>query len=399
MSFKKSIVISLAVLSVIALFMVMSVRSSVNAASETVVEAKYIKSEKPVTFDGTAYIAGHGGHLAILDLRTMKSPSDIENDRIVLTEAGSEMEGKVAGISFEQAKKSGGSHGQTLLMEKGHKVLVAGTLAGNVYKVELNAKGRAVKKEGPFKVGEKFCGAITGPDGNIYFEDMTDGNVYVWNPEKLKLVEKMPAGMAVCGIQWAKNNEKAYITDMPAGKVYVYDWKTKKKIKEITSPEMTFIHQARMTLDGKYLWVSAPNEFEPNPEGKAGTASVLKGGTKAHQVIVIDTNTDEIVKRIVLPSNLSPHDFAFTANGYALLSSRSYGSDDSLLAVMNMKDDTIVEEVSLCASCHNPNGVKVSIDSGSPLLCGITVDWGKTELKAEKAEMKTKTKAKTKKTK
>ncbi len=377
MSFKKSVVISLVGVCVLALFMVMSLRSSVNAASETVVDAKVVKEAKPVTFDGIAYIAGHGGHLAILDLRTMKSPTDVEKDRIVLTEAGSEMEGKVAGISFEQAKKSGGSHGQTLMMEHGKKVLIAGTLAGNVYKVELDANGRAAKKEGPFKVGEKFCGAITGPDGNVYFEDMTDGNVYVWNPEKLKLVDKMPVGMAVCGIQWTKNDKKAYITDMPAGKVYVYDWKTKKKIKEITSPEMTFIHQDRMTPDGKYLWVSAPNEFELNPTGTAGTASVLKGGTKAHQVIIISTKTDSIVKRIVLPNNLSPHDFAFTKNGYALLASRSYGSDDSLLAVMNMKDDTIVEEVSLCASCHNANGIKVAIDSGSPLLCGITVDWKK----------------------
>ena len=376
MSLKKNVVISLVVVCVFALFMVMSLRSSVNAASETVVEAKAVKEAKPMTFDAIAYIAGHGGHLAILDMRTMKAPSDIEKDRIVLTEAGSEMEGKVAGITFEQAKKSGGSHGQTLMMEQGKKVLVAGTLAGNVYKVELDKDGRGAKKEGPFKVGEKFCGAITGPDGNVYFEDMTDGNVYVWNPEKLKLVEKMPAGMAVCGIQWTKNNKKAYITDMPAGKVYVYDWKTKKKVKEITSKGMTFIHQARMTPDGKYLWVSAPNEFEPNPEGAAGTANVLKAGTTPSQVVVIDTKTDTVVKRILLPKNLSPHDFAFTKDGkYAFLASRSYGSDDSLLAVMNTKNNNIVEEVSLCASCHNPNGIKVAIDSGSPLLCGITVDW------------------------
>ena len=389
MSFKKSVVTGLVVLAFFALFVAISSRAAAEAAEVQVVEAKVVKEAKPVTFNGTAYIAGHGGHLAILDLRTMKSPTDVENDRIVLTEAGSEMEGKVAGISFEQAKKSGGSHGQTLMMEKGHKVLVAGTLAGNVYKVELDANGRALKKEGPFKVGEKFCGAITGPDGNVYFEDMTDGNVYVWNPEKLKLVDKMPAGMAVCGIQWTKNAKKAYITDMPAGKVYVYDWKTKKKIKTISSPEMTFIHQARMTPDGKYLWVSAPNEFELNPAGTAGTASVLKGGTKAHQVIIIDTKTDEIVKRIVLPANLSPHDFAFTDNGYALLASRSYGSDDSLLAVLNMKNDNIVEEVSLCASCHNANGIKVSIDSGSPLLCGITVDWHKAAAKKAKKKKKT----------
>ncbi len=162
----------------------------------------------------------------------MRAPTDADTDRIVLTEAGSEMEGIIAGMSFEKVKKSGGSHGQALVKENGKKYLIAGTLTGDVYRVDL-ATG---KKEGPIKVGQKFCGAITGPDGNIYFEDMADGNVYVFDPVKLKTVEAMPVGNAVCGIQWTKNAKKAYITDMPTGTVYVYDWTTKKKIKDITSP-------------------------------------------------------------------------------------------------------------------------------------------------------------------
>jgi len=363
MSFvKKSAVIVFMVIVALSLIVGLSGIKSVIASDESVVEAKVALEKMGPTFDGIAYIAGHGGHIAIIDLRTMKSPSDIEKDRIVLTEAGSEMEGKIAGMSFEQIKKAGGSHGQTIMMENGQKVLVAGTLAGNVYKVNLTTG----KKEGPFKVGEKFCGAISGPDGNIYFEDMADGNVYVWDAKTLKTVDKMPVGKAVCGIQWTKNRDKAYITDMPAGVVYVYDWKTKKKIKEITSPDgMTFIHQARMTPDGKYLWVSAPNEFDPG----------LKPGTHKSQIIVIDTAKDAIVKRIVLPNDVRPHDFAFTNDGkYALISSRTY-ADDSTLNVMNMKNYDIVERVSACKSCHQPNGVEVKMDSGSPLLCGIQVDW------------------------
>ena len=325
------------------------------------VESKVIEPQQKVTFNGIAYIAGHGGHIAIIDMRTMKPPTDIEKDRIVLTEAGSEMEGKIAGMSFESVKKSGGTHGQAIVTEKGHKVLVAGTLAGNVYKIDLTTG----KKQGPFKVGEKFCGAIVGPDGKMYFEDMADGNVYIWDADKLKTVDKMPVGKAVCGIQWTKNAKKAYITDMPTGTVYVYDWVTKKKIKEITSPEMTFIHQARMTPDGKYLWVSAPNEFDPG----------LKPGTHDSQIIIIDTAKDEIVKRFVLPDDIRPHDFAFTADGkYALISSRTYG-DDSILAVMDLKNANIVEKVSACASCHKAYGVEVKIDKGSPLVCGIEVNW------------------------
>ena len=325
------------------------------------IEAKVIEPQQKVTFNGIAYIAGHGGHIAIIDMRTMKPPTDIEKDRIVLTEAGSEMEGKIAGMSFESVKKSGGTHGQAIVTEKGNKVLIAGTLAGNVYKIDL-ATG---KKQGPFKVGEKFCGAIVGPDGKLYFEDMADGNVYIWDADKLKTVDKMPVGKAVCGIQWTKNAKKAYITDMPTGTVYVYDWTTKKKIKEITSPEMTFIHQARMTPDGKYLWVSAPNEFDPG----------LKPGTHDSQIVVIDTAKDEIIKRIVLPDDIRAHDFAFTADGkYALISSRTYG-DDSILAVMDLKNAHIVEKVSACAACHKAYGVEVKIDKGSPLVCGIEVNW------------------------
>ncbi|MEJ2032394.1 MAG: hypothetical protein P8Y63_05035 [Deltaproteobacteria bacterium] len=323
---------------------------------------KVIQSKPWPTFNAVAYIAGHGGHLAIIDLRTLKPPKDADTDRIVLTEAGSEMEGVIAGMSFEKVKKSGGSHGQAMIKENGHKELVAGTLNGDVYKVNL-ATG---KKEGPFHVGKKFCGAILGPDGNIYFEDMADGNVYVWDAKTLKTVDKMPVGKAVCGIQWTKNHKKAYITDMPTGIVYVYDWKTKKPIKKITSPEgMTFIHQARMTPDGKELWVSAPNEFDPG----------LKPGTHKSQIIIIDTKKDVISKRIILPDSIRPHDFAFSPDGkWVFLSSRTYGND-SLLNIMNRKDYTIVRSVSACYGCHSANDVEVEIDNGSPLLCGIEVDW------------------------
>jgi hypothetical protein len=324
-------------------------------AEETVMAKKF------PTFNAVAYIAGHGGHLAIIDLRTLEPPTDADEGRIVLTEAGSEMEGVIAGMSFEEVKKSGGSHGQAMVTEGGKKYLIAGTLNGDVYKVNVATR----EKEGPIKVGQKFCGAITGPDGNIYLEDMADGHVYIFDPVKLKTVDKMPVGNALCGIQWTRNNKKAYITDMPSGTVYVYDWAKKEKIKDITSPEMTFIHQARMTPDGKELWVSAPNEFDPG----------LKPPTHKSQIVVIDTDKDEIVRRIVLPDNIKPHDFAFTQDGkYAFLSSRTYGND-SLLNIMDRSNYTLINQVSACLACHAANEVEVTIDNASPLLCGLEIDW------------------------
>ncbi len=120
-----------------------------------------------------------------------------------------------------------------------------------------------------------------------------------------------------------------------------------------------------MTPDGKYLWVSAPNEFDPG----------LKPGTHKSQVIIIDTAKDEIIKRIILPDDVRPHDFGFSKDGkYAFLTSRTY-ADDSKLVVMDLRDASIVEEVSACVSCHKPNGIEVRIDKGSPLLCGLEINW------------------------
>lgn len=343
---KKKIAIALCIAVAAIGYMVFSSQGNVEAA-------------KKVTFDGTAYIAGHGGHLAVIDLRTMKPPTDIEKDRIVITEAGSEMEGTIAGMQFEKIKKAGGTHGSAIVGNR----LVVGLLNGDVVYYNL----KTGKKSKPIKLGKKFCDAVAGPDGNIYFEDMANGDVYVWDPKGMKAVDKLPIGKSVCGIAWTKNRKKAYVSDMPTGTVYVIDWKTKKTIKKITDPQMTFIHQIKMTPDGKYVWVSAPNEFDPG----------LKPGTHKSQIVIISTKTDKVVDHIVLPDDIRPHDFEFSPNGkYVLTAARTY-KNDSLLVVMNAKTHKIVEKVSACYSCHGKYGIKVNIDKGSPLLCGITVAWHK----------------------
>jgi DNA-binding beta-propeller fold protein YncE len=311
---------------------------------------------------GTMYVSGHGGHLAIVDLATLKEPTDIEKDRIVITEAGSEMEGKIAGMDFEAVKKSGGSHGSTII----DKTLYVGLLNGSVVTYNLTTG----KKSEPIAVGKKFCDAVIGPDGNIYLEDMADGHVYIFDPKGLKTVDKMPVvgGAAVCGIAWTKNLKKAYVSDMPQGKVFVIDWKTKKTIKEITDPEMTFLHQLRMTNDGKQVWVTAANEFDPG----------LKPGTHKSQIIVIDTKTDKIVEHIVLPDTLRTHDVKFSPDGKtALISGRDYASKDGSIGIMDVKTRKIVKTVSICAGCHKAAGVQVTIDAGAPLLCGMAIDWKK----------------------
>ncbi len=308
---------------------------------------------------GKVYIAGHGGHLAVVDLATLKPPTDVDKDRLILTEAGSEMEGKVAGMDFEAVKKGGGSHGSAIVGGK----LYGGLLNGKVIVVDV----KTGKKEKTIDVGKKFCDAAVGPQGNIFFEDMADGNVYVFDPKKLKTVDKLQVGKAVCGIAWTKDVVKAYVSDMPSGIVYVMDWKTKKTIKEIKDPGMTFIHQIRMAPDQRHLWVTAPNEYGPG----------LSARTQKPQIVVIDTTTDAVVDHIVLPDDVNPHDVKFSPDTKtALLAARTYG-DDSILVLMDAKTHQIEKKVSVCASCHKAAGVTVAIDKGSPLLCGMAVDWKK----------------------
>jgi DNA-binding beta-propeller fold protein YncE len=313
--------------------------------------------------NGTAYIAGHGGHLAIVDLATMREPTDANKDRIVITEAGSEMEGKIAGMDFEKVKSGGGSHGSALLDKK----LYVGLLNGKMVVYDL-ATG---KKGAPVDVGKKFCDVIVGPDGKLYMEDMGDGNVYVWDTKSMKLADKMPIGAAVCGIAWTKNNEKAYISDMPLGIVHVIDWKTKKEIAKITDEGMTFIHQVKMAPDGEHLWVTAPNEFGPKGPGQPN----LGPRNQKPQIVIIDTKTDKVVEKIVLPDDVNLHDVEFSPDGKTvLIPARTYGND-SILAVMDYDTKKITQKVSLCYGCHKKEGVEVTMDNKSPLLCGIVVDW------------------------
>jgi DNA-binding beta-propeller fold protein YncE len=264
---------------------------------------------------GKAYVAGHGGHLAVLDLATGSL------DRIVVGPAGGELAGQIAGLTL---------------------------------------------------TGKKFCGAVPGPGGDVYYEDMADGNVYVFDPAKGKAADVIPVGKAVCGIGWDKGDNTAFVTDMVQGKVFVLDWKTKKIKKEI--PDVgTFIHQGRMNPDRTEYWVTAANEFKVGAKGPEPYAAAGKGKM---ELVIIDVKKEAVKSRIDLTTQGAfPHDLAFTPDGkYALVTARTYG-DDSIMMVIDTKTHEILGEKSLCKACHEPSGVQVTIDQSSPLLCGITVDW------------------------
>ena len=311
---------------------------------------------------GKAYIAGHGGHLAVLNLAT----GDIS--RIVITSSGGEIAGQIAGLTLDPNAKEpgGGTHGGALV----GRDLYVGLLNGKIMKYGLDTD----KLEDLGQIGKKFCGAVPGPGGMIYYEDMADGNVYVFDPAKGKAADKIPVGMSVCGIGWDKGEKHAFVTDMVQGKVFVLDWKTKKEIKQI--PDVgTFIHQGRTNPDQTEYWVTAANEFKVGAKGPEpyGVAQPRKGKS---EIVIIDTAKMEVKSRIdVSDEGAFPHDLQFTPDGkYALVTARTYG-DDSIMLTIDTKTHAILGETSLCKGCHEASGVKVTIDSNSPLLCGISVDW------------------------
>jgi len=306
---------------------------------------------------GTAYIAGHGGHLAVLDLATG------ELSRIVITGAGGEIAGEIAGMVLnpEEKEAGGGTHGQALIGRN----LYVGLLNGKVMKYNLDTEELTDLGQ----VGKKFCGAVPGPDGNVYYEDMADGNVYAFSPEKEKTADVIPVGKAVCGIGWGKDNKKAFVSDMVMGKVFVLDWAGNKRVIDVINDVGTFIHQLRQNPDHSEIWVTAANEFKDlQPYAVAG-----KGKS---EVVIINTETDQITGRIDLSDEGAfAHDLAFTPDGkYALVTARTY-ADDSVMLTIDTKTHEILKETSLCLPCHENAGIQVTIDQGSPLLCGITVDW------------------------
>ncbi|MGA2193436.1 MAG: cytochrome D1 domain-containing protein, partial [Nitrospirota bacterium] len=204
--------------------------------------------------------------------------------------------------------------------------------------------------------------------GDIYYEDMANGNVYMFDPVQGKTADVLPVGKAVCGIGWDKGDKNAFVSDMVQGKVFVIDWKTKKIVNTIDDVG-TFIHQGRTNPSRTEFWVTAANEFKDlKPYAVAG-----KGNS---EIVIIDMKKQKVKSRINLSGDQAfAHDLAFTPDGkYALVTARTY-ADDSILMTIDAKTHKILGETSLCKKCHQAAGVKVTIDNGSPLLCGIAVDW------------------------
>jgi len=287
---------------------------------------------------GTAFIQGHGGHVAVLDLDT----------------------GTLSRIDH-------GKPSDALNLSPDNKTLYMFSLDGFSSEVDLTTGKVSEWKQ----LGLKHCGSANAPDGTVWVSDMKDGAIYVYDPKTKKLADRIDVSKSVCGIDFSKDGKLAYASDMPGGFVSIIDVASKKVIGKVSGVG-EFIHRARLTPDGKELWQSNGRELK---DGK-GFFSQDEPDTYGN-VIVIDTATNKIKETVKIGGN--PHDVVFSPDGkYALVGSRQIPvREDSSLVVVDTESKQIVREYSLCQPCHAKMGIQIPLDkdNGRAFLCAVDVAW------------------------
>ncbi len=306
---------------------------------------------------GVAYVQGHGGHIAVVDLAT----------------------GAVG--RYQHGKPS-----DAVTLSKDGKTLYNFSLDGFAKEIDVETG----KQSEWAQLGQKHCGSNYAPDGTIWVSDMKDGKVYIYDPNTHKLVDSFEVAKSTCGINFSKDGKYCYVSDMPGGFIAVVDVATKKVVSKINGVG-NFIHRAEVTKDGSELWQSEGSELA---DGKAvGVGYAAAGGTPGG-ITIVDLKTGKVKDFILTGGN--PHDVTFTPDGkYAIAGVRQIPErDDSALVVINTETKRIVKMYSACKSCHGVQEVEIAEekDGGRPFLCGVDVDWNRKAIAAG-VEMETKAQA------
>lgn len=293
--------------------------------------------------NGIAYIQGHGGHVAVVNLAT----------------------GEVRRIVH-------GKPSDALTLSKDGKKLYIFSLDGYAKEIDL-VTGKQTEW---VKLGKKHCGSNIAPDGTLWVSDMTDGHVYVYDPKTHKLADSFPVSKSICGIDFSKDGRVAYISDMPGGFINIVDVKTKKVIGKIEGVG-NFIHRARLRPGTNELWQSDGNELKA---GKPYGVGYAEAGGVPGGISIVDVKTGKVKDYIITGGN--PHDVDFTPDGkYALAAVRQVPEqDDSGIVVIDTNTKRIVKVYSACKKCHGAIGFEVpeDVEGGRPFLCGIDVNWNET---------------------
>lgn len=313
-----------------------------------------VQAASALELSGIAYVQGHGGHVAVVDLAT----------------------GAVG--RYEHGKPS-----DAVTLSKDGKTLYNFSLDG--FSKEINVDTGEQTEWAKF--GQKHCGSNYAPDGTIWVSDMKDGKIYIYDPNTHKLVDSFEVAKSTCGVNFSKDGKYCYVSDMPGGFVAVVDVATKKVVSKINGVG-NFIHRAEVTRDGKELWQSEGSELAGGVAVGVGYASA---GASPGGITIVDLETGKVKDFILTGGN--PHDVTFTPDGkYAIAGVRQIPErDDSALVVINTETKRIVKMYSACKSCHGVQEVTIDEekDGGRPFLCGVDVDWNRASM-PKGAEMETK---------
>jgi DNA-binding beta-propeller fold protein YncE len=373
-------------------------------------------AEKPTvvkkTHKARIFTNGHGGHLSVVDIEIDPRTKEV---RVAAGPARL----KAQGYGSDKA-----SHAVSI--SKDGKTLYWAALDGTIAEINLVEVGLSFDKTpwGKLKQYKTYvaknvewkelggsddnlhCGSAFSPDGKLlYVSSIASGAVLVYDTKAHKKVDKIPVDAFLCMTEPTRDGKYLYAANMASGvlnKVNLKTGEVEKKI-DLTGMNGYFLHIGELEPTGRYVWVTAANEFK---EGKPYNIPV-EGATGIGEgyLIMVDTVKDEPVESIKVPGN--PHDLTFTKDGrFVIVSIRHPPSDPTssaiivldaqskqLLKIKDMQSGAEVSEFDTCNACHKEIGVDLSgfvdpetqvlvnlgllehPESGIALQCGIDAAW------------------------
>jgi DNA-binding beta-propeller fold protein YncE len=313
------------------------------------------QDKKPV-YKGTVYSATRGGHMVFTTITI-----DPNTDMISGTVAG-----RMPLPNNEQA--------DALEMSADQKTIYYPTWdTSTLFTVDISDRKnpKVVSEKKVFDKPTRFCGSVIGPDGKLYLSSMSQGDVHkfdISDPKDAKLMDRLYKTTYLCGVQVLENGKYIWTSDMKDHKLYVYDAKTHKKVKEIKPGGKEFLHRSRLSPDGKILY-------------QASTGAVA-GEPANGRFYMIDTKKMKVKNTVVLGAGYDVHDVATTPDGkYAIVAARRVPPKemkDSEYVVINMKTKKPIGSISMCKGCHNAMGVDPEVKQEREVfVCGIQIAWDK----------------------
>ncbi len=301
-------------------------------------------------YQGKLYSATRGGHMVFTNIT-------IDADRQMVS-------GSIAGRM--PLPNNDGADAIELSHDK--KTIYYPTWDSTLYTVDISGdEPKVIAEKKWMKEVSKSCGSHMGPDGKLYLTSMSFGDIHVLdvdNPKEAKLMDRLYKTTYLCGVQVTANKDEVWTTDMKESALYVYDAKTHKQKNKIEIGG-EFLHRARWSPNGERLYQASTGSMSPDANGNFR---------------IIDAKSKKITDKIVLGPNYDAHDVVLTPDEkYAIVAVRRVPAKefkDSEYVVFNLETKKSIGTISMCAGCHNANGVDPEVKPGREVfICGAQAVW------------------------